>query len=129
MKCKVYATQQWIFFGIAADVNVAAAGDSHAHYSHASSFGWSAAQQQYMSGKSISCPAITVKSRDWVLLTADFDDRRLSLVSTQVSTAIELPLTMAYKLRHTAFFHIVLTNSGDSVVLLPVTSNGQLLLA
>ena len=128
MKCKVHALGSWMFFGIAAGIDVSANG-THLHYAHSSSFGW-APSQQFSCGNQ-SGGSIQFRAGDCVLLKADFLNSKLLLRRTEASTAAyhdELTFTLAPEQRNRAFFHVILYSYRDKVELLPVTPEDQALL-
>ena len=131
MKCKVHVIKQWMFFGIAAGIDVAADGTQHVPYADPSSFGWAAPRQQYRFGKDVGSD-IQMQSGDCILLKADLAQNKLSMRCTagRPSAAgqhTEMTFTLTPKQRKKAFFHVILFWSGDKVELLPVTPEDQLL--
>ena len=129
MKCKVHALYNWVFFGVAAGVDVTAGGTHPQHYRHVSSHGWSSNKQQCVCGWH-SNDGLNFTALDWVLLKADFGNNKLSIRSSRVSIPSQavVSLTMPPELRSRAFFHVVLFSPGDKVELLPVTAEDRLLL-
>ena len=133
MKCKLHALHERAFFGIAADVDVAA-GDScyakemlHAS-SYASSYGWTNAYEQWVCGRfSMNDDGITFSAGDWVSLKADFGKNKIFARSSQRFQPAQIILGTATEMRSKAFFHVMLYSPGDQIELMPVTPEDRLL--
>ena len=125
MKCRVHKSKQWTFLGIGADIDLTSQSSIRA----STSYGWSI-QQQFIKGKHQDLRAEMWEPGSWVLVKADFQKGRLSLVSSHVTAAVHISLdAAAVRLEHKYVFHVILYDEHDEVELLPVTAQDHQMLA
>ncbi len=121
-KCKICHVNHWMFVGVGADLALDAD-----NCSDTTVYGWAKAGQQCTRGMFSDAP-VKWANGDWVLVKADFPARKLSMVSTHVSTPLTMSLRVPASLQAQYVFQVILYNCNDQVELLPVTAEDQQLL-
>jgi len=124
-KCKLCHVNEWVFVGVGADLAL----DGKRNYSASTTYGWDMGNEQYIGGKHKSCQSeLQWTNGDWVLIKADFLARKLSMVSTQASTPLTMPLEVPANLQDRYVFQVIMNDCNHQVELLPVTAEDQQLL-
>ena len=123
LKCKICHVNHWMFVGVGADLALDA--DNR---SDTTVYGWGKAGQQCTRGMFSDAP-VKWANGDWVLVKADFPARKLSMVSTQVSTPLTMSLKVPANLQDQYVFQVILYDCNDQVELLPVIAEDQQLLS